>query len=43
MDEESKKTLGKVVHIDERRLRDRRGESVRGPLEETLNGLSRPT
>ena len=39
MTENSKKTLGKVVQIDERRIQDHLGELVRGTVEETLNGL----
>jgi transposase-like protein len=39
MTEDSKKTLGKVVQIDEKRIQDHLGELVRGTVEETLNGL----
>ena len=39
MTEDSKKTLGKVVQIDEKRINDHLGELVRGTVEETLNGL----
>jgi len=39
MTEDSKKTLGKVVQIDERRIQDHLGELVRGTVEETLNGM----
>jgi len=39
VEEDSKKTLGKVVQIDERRIQDHLGELVRGTVEETLNGL----
>jgi transposase-like protein len=39
MTEDSKKTLGKVVQIDEKRIHDHLGELVRGTVEETLNGL----
>jgi transposase-like protein len=39
MTEDSKKGLGKVVQIDERRIHDHLGELVRGTVEETLNGL----
>ena len=39
MEEDSKKTLGKVVQIDERRIQDHLGELVRGTVEETLNGM----
>ncbi len=31
--------LGKVVQIDEARIRDHLGELVRGSVEETLNAL----
>lgn len=31
--------LGKVIEIDEGRIRDHLGEMVRGTVEETLNGL----
>jgi putative transposase len=37
--EDSKKGLGKVVQIDEKRISDPLGERVRGTVEETLNGL----
>ena len=37
--EDSKKTLSKVVQIDERRIQDHLGELVRGTVEETLNGM----
>ena len=33
------KTLGKVVQIDEARIRDHLGELVRGTVEETLNNM----
>ena len=39
MTEDSRKTLSKVVQIDERRIQDHLGELVRGTVEETLNGL----
>lgn len=39
MTEDSKKTLSKVVQIDEKRIQDHLGELVRGTVEETLNGL----
>jgi hypothetical protein len=39
VEEDSKKTLGKVVQIDERRIQDHLGELVRGTVEETLNGM----
>ncbi len=39
MEEDSKRTLGKVVQIDERRIQDHLGELVRGTVEETLNGM----
>jgi putative transposase len=39
MTEDSKKTLGNVVQIDEKRINDHLGELVRGTVEETLNGL----
>jgi transposase-like protein len=39
MTEDSKKTLGNVVQIDEKRIHDQLGELVRGTVEETLNGL----
>lgn len=39
MTEDNKKTLGKVVQIDERRIQDHLGELVRGTVEETLNGM----
>ena len=39
MTEDSKKTLGNVVQIDEKRIHDHLGELVRGAVEETLNGL----
>ena len=39
MTEDSKKTLGNVVQIDEKRIHDHLGELVRGTVEETLNGL----
>jgi putative transposase len=39
MTEDSKKTLGKIVQIDEKRIQDHLGELVRGTVEETLNGL----
>jgi transposase-like protein len=39
MTEDSKKTLGNVVQIDERRIQDHLGELVRGTVEETLNGM----
>ena len=42
MTEDSKKTLGKVVQIDEKRINDHLGELVRGTFEETLNGLLEP-
>jgi transposase-like protein len=32
-------TLGKVIEIDEARIRDHLGEVVRGSVEETLNAL----
>ena len=38
MTEDSKKTLGNVVQIDEKRFNDHLGELVRGTAEETLNG-----
>lgn len=34
-----KKSLGKVVHIDEGRIHDHLGELVRGTVEETLNAM----
>jgi transposase-like protein len=37
--EDSKKTLGKVVQIDEKRIQDHLGELVRGTVEETLNAM----
>ena len=39
MTEYSKKPLGNVVQIDEKRINDHLGELVRGTVEETLNGL----
>ena len=39
MEEDSKKPLGKVVQIDEKRIKDHLGELVRGTVEETLNSL----
>jgi transposase-like protein len=39
MTEDSKKRLGQVVQIDEKRISDHLGELVRGTVEETLNGL----
>ena len=39
MAEDSKKALGKVVQIDEKRIKDHLGELVRGTVEETLNSL----
>ena len=39
MTEDSKKALGKVVQIDEKRIKDHLGELVRGTVEETLNSL----
>lgn len=36
MEEDSKRTLSKVVQIDERRIQDHLGELVRGTVEETL-------
>lgn len=39
MTEDSKKTLGNVVQIDDKRIHDHLGELVRGTVEETLNGL----
>jgi hypothetical protein len=39
MTEDSKKRLGKVVQIDERRIQDHLGELVRGTVEGTLNGM----
>lgn len=39
MNKDTKKTLNKVVQIDETRIRDHLGELVRGSVEETLNGL----
>jgi putative transposase len=41
MSEHNKKTgaMGKVVHIDERQIRDHLGELVRGTVEETLNSM----
>ena len=39
MTEDSKKALGKVVQIDEKRIKDHLGELVRGTVEETLNNL----
>lgn len=39
MEEDSKKALGKVVQIDEKRIQDHLGELVRGTVEETLNSL----
>jgi transposase-like protein len=39
MTEDSKKTLGNVVQIDEKRIHDHLGELVRGTVEETLNSL----
>ena len=39
MTEDSKKSLGNVVQIDERRIQDHLGELVRGTVEETLNGM----
>ncbi len=39
MTEDSKKPLGNVVQIDEKRIHDHLGELVRGTVEETLNGL----
>ncbi|MDX1346232.1 MAG: IS256 family transposase [Sedimenticolaceae bacterium] len=39
MTEDSKKALGKVVQIDEKRIHDHLGELVRGTVEETLNSL----
>jgi len=37
MTEDSKKTLGNVVQIDEKRINDHLGELVRGTVEETLH------
>ena len=39
MTEDSKKTVGNVIQIDEKRIHDHLGELVRGTVEETLNGL----
>jgi len=39
MTEDSNKTLGKVVQIDEKRIKDHLGELVRGTVEETLNSM----
>ena len=39
MEEDTRKTLSKVVQIDERRLQDHLGELVRGTVEETLNAM----
>ena len=39
MTEDSKKSLGNVVQIDEKRIHDHLGELVRGTVEETLNSL----
>ena len=39
MTEDSKKTLGNVVSIDEGRIQDHLGELMRGTVEETLNGM----
>jgi len=39
MTEDSKKTLGDGVQIDEKRIHDHLGELVRGTVEETLNSL----
>ena len=39
MTEDSKKALGNVVQIDEKRIHDHLGELVRGTVEETLNSL----
>ena len=39
MTEDSKKPLGNVVQIDEKRIHDHLGELVRGTVEETLNSL----
>ena len=36
---EDSRNLGKVVQIDERRIRDHLGELVRGTVEETLNAM----
>jgi transposase-like protein len=33
------KTMGQVIQIDEARIRDHRGEMVRGTVEETLNAM----
>jgi hypothetical protein len=37
MTEDRRKTLGKAVQIDEKRIKDHLGELVRGAVEETLN------
>ena len=39
MTEDSKKPLGNVIQIDEKRIHEHLGELVRGTVEETLNGL----
>lgn len=39
MTEDSKKTVGNVIQIDEKRIHDHLGELVRGTVEETLNSL----
>ena len=39
MADDSNKRLGKVVRIDEKRIKDHLGELVRGTVEETLNSL----
>ena len=33
------KPMGQVIQIDEARIRDHRGELVRGTVEETLNAM----
>ena len=38
MNDDSTKTLSKVIRIDESEIRGHLGEMVRGTVEETLNG-----
>lgn len=39
MTKDSRKSLSKVVQIDEKRIQDHLGELVRGTVEETLNAM----
>ena len=39
IEDDGLKAMGQVIQIDEARIRDHLGETVRGTVEETLNAL----